>query len=188
MGLLESYDQALRKRPLPVKLVTSTIMNIISELLTQRITGVKTSVPNTLRQCTIGGGLTCLVHRWFLELERRFAGWPPERPLTVMTKTTLQMVVLEPILMTCYVVGKKLLTSGERGAAFKGVGKIVSELIVSSWAVWGPVSLIQYRFVPEHYRILVANLVNLFYTMYLITRTRASIQDKEGGDQKKKKA
>lgn len=47
----------------------------------------------------------------------------------------------------------------------------LAKLTVASWTVWGPTAVMQYRFVPMDYRTVVGNLVNLFYTVYLIATT-----------------
>ena len=48
------------------------------------------------------------------------------------------------------------------------------EVIPMNWAVWGPAQLINFRFVPQTYQVLFANMVSLFWNAYLSFSTRGA--------------
>lgn len=172
LTLLQLYDLALKRKPLQTKILTAACINAASELLSYRFAGVEGGFVALLRQCLIGSGLTAVVHNWYVAIEGIFADWPPESSRTVAAKTALQMVVMEPICATLYIASKKLL-SGQRDI-LATLRATLGQIVFAAWSVWGPTALVQYRFVPVDYRNLASNVVNLFFTVYLIAKTGVS--------------
>jgi hypothetical protein len=48
-------------------------------------------------------------------------------------------------------------------------------VIVANWMVWGPVQLINFRFVPQPMQVLFANMISLVWNAYLSFSTRAPL-------------
>lgn len=172
LAWLRAYDLAIRRDPVRTKLLTAACVNALSEVLAQRYLSVEGGIVGLLRQSLIGAGLTGLVHKWYEGVERAFANCPRESTETVIKKTVLQMVVLEPILAAIYISAKRLL-SGQCDIVSHLKASLIT-LTLSAWTVWGPTALVQYRFVPADYRTLVANAVSLFHTLFVIKTTGTS--------------
>lgn len=169
LTLVQLYDLALKRSPLGTKMLSSACINAASELLSYRFTGVQGGLAALLRQCVIGSGLTGLVHRWYILIESAFADWPRDSARTVAAKTALQMTIMEPLCAAIYITAKGVL-SGQRNV-LATLRSTLGGIVVASWSVWGPTSLVQYRFVPVDYRTLLNNVVALFFTVYLIAKT-----------------
>ncbi|CAE8692605.1 unnamed protein product [Polarella glacialis] len=169
MGLLEAYDAVLQRRPLPTKVLTAALMNAVSEQLARVLTSsAGGSVSASLRQSIVGISITAVVHAWHNSLERRLSHWPAAQLGTVISKTLLQMVLLEPFLAAFFVTLRQLLDGASPQQVIQSLRGSWAKLILSSWTVWGPMALLQYRFVPPNYRNLLGNSVGLFHTAYVI--------------------
>uniref|UniRef100_A0A7S0ZYI9 Peroxisomal membrane protein MPV17 n=1 Tax=Noctiluca scintillans TaxID=2966 RepID=A0A7S0ZYI9_NOCSC len=169
MGLLESYDLALQRRPFQTKAFTSVILDALSQQLSHVFGDAPGGLSPTVKQCVIGLISSLIVDKWFRTVDVAFRAWP-NGLRTVLAKTALQMTVLQPTLCTYYVTMKKLL-QGELRSVPATLRQSLLKLTVAGWSLWGPTAALQVGFVPAQYRALVNSLVGLFYTVFLITQT-----------------
>eukprot|EP00933_Yihiella_yeosuensis_P031206 TRINITY_DN24757_c0_g2_i1.p1 TRINITY_DN24757_c0_g2~~TRINITY_DN24757_c0_g2_i1.p1 ORF type:complete len:181 (+),score=14.60 TRINITY_DN24757_c0_g2_i1:49-591(+) len=171
MDFLKAYDLALQRRPVPTKVVTAALTGALSDFLSQQLAGVSGGGVAILRSSLIGSAITVVVHKWYQLLDRIFAAWPPQESRTVMAKTILQMIIMEPLLATLYMSSQNLLRGESFSSTVQHLRTSLLGVTIGAWSVWGPTAVINYRWVPTRYMNLTSNVVNLLFTIWLIGKT-----------------
>ncbi|CAK9109144.1 unnamed protein product [Durusdinium trenchii] len=171
LSALQSYDAAVFARPFTTNMATCGFINVVSELLRQRLQGASdpTGVP---RQALLGSCLVApLSTTWFMILERLFRSWDASSLATVVSKTCCEQAFFAPVINTCFMTFQGLLEG-------RGIQEIKDELQRNFWtvqrgnfAVWAPANLISYKFIPPRLRVLFANTVAVFWMLFLIWKT-----------------
>lgn len=109
--------------------------------------------------------LTCLSHpavfgpvatTWFGFLSRRVV-------LSNPTASVVARVACDQLLFAPVILGGFLSTMAtlEGKSAKERLETTYSQVLVNNWKVWPAVQLVNFKFTPEPYRLLVVNLVSL---------------------------
>eukprot|EP00922_Rhytidocystis_sp_ex-Travisia-forbesii_P050145 GHVS01074589.1.p1 GENE.GHVS01074589.1~~GHVS01074589.1.p1 ORF type:complete len:321 (-),score=54.53 GHVS01074589.1:435-1397(-) len=124
------------------------------------------------RQALIGFIMRApLAHTWFGFVELLFKKWDSTKPSTVAVKVALDQALYGPLvtLLNFIVVGiaegrsiSSICRTDLRAEKFFRV-------IKKNAFVWTIVGMYQYRYVPNHLRVVVANIVSLFWMAYIIS-------------------
>eukprot|EP00922_Rhytidocystis_sp_ex-Travisia-forbesii_P050153 GHVS01074598.1.p1 GENE.GHVS01074598.1~~GHVS01074598.1.p1 ORF type:complete len:319 (-),score=52.75 GHVS01074598.1:1056-2012(-) len=124
------------------------------------------------RQALIGFLMRApLAHSWFGFVEYLFKKWESTKSSTVVTKVVLDQVLYGPLvtLLNFVVVGIA------EGRSFSSIcrtelkGAKFFRVIKKNALLWTFVGMYQYKYVPNHLRVLVANIVSLFWMAYIIS-------------------
>ncbi|CAK9089685.1 Protein SYM1 [Durusdinium trenchii] len=128
LSALQSYDAAVFARPFTTNMATCGFINVVSELLRQRLQGASdpTGVP---RQALLGSCLVApLSTTWFMILERLFRSWDASSLATVVSKTCCEQAFFAPVINTCFMTFQGLLEG-------RGIQEIKDELQRNFWTV-----------------------------------------------------
>ena len=136
-----------------------------------------------MKQCVFGLNLFALiVDKWFRTVDVAFRAWPAGLR-TVLAKTTLQMMVLQPTLCTYYATVKNLFQSELRPVPAT-LRQSLLKLTVAGWSLWGATAALQFGLVPARHRTLANSFVGLFLRGVLdhsnTSRERTCLQGMKG--------
>ncbi|WIA31996.1 hypothetical protein OEZ86_002850 [Tetradesmus obliquus] len=168
------YKQQLTKKPLQTKALTSACVASLSDVIAQRLIGTKYSLTRTIKMALWGLLIGApSAHFWHMYLQRWFAG-KAETLQTVLQKVALDQLTFGPLYNLAFMAYTSMVVNGMPAAAFqRRFSREYPALQVNGWRVWSVVSLINYRFVPLQFRVLFANIVALFWGVFVILSSRA---------------
>lgn len=75
--------------------------------------------------------------------------------------------------------GIDYLDQGDVGKSVKKVSAMYPTFLVNNWLVWPPAVLINYRFIPNQYRVLYANTLGLFWNIYVSYAANSTANDQK---------
>lgn len=173
----QRYLKQLEAKPLRTKAVTAACISGISDVIAQRI---GSNAPLNWRR-TLAMALFGLVwsgpsnHYWQQLMERTFKG--QKSSATIVEKVALDQLLYGPVcnvLMMSYI---SMVVDG-RSAQFtrNKLQRDYPGVQVNGWKLWPLASLVNYRFVPLKLRVLFVNIVALFWSTFLISRTKSANQ------------
>eukprot|EP00878_Enallax_costatus_P003220 GHUV01003423.1.p1 GENE.GHUV01003423.1~~GHUV01003423.1.p1 ORF type:complete len:199 (+),score=39.85 GHUV01003423.1:178-774(+) len=169
------YKKSLARRPLATKAVTSACVASVSDAIAQKLTGSKYSFTRTLKMALWGLLIGApSAHYWHQYLQRWFAG-KSDSLETAIQKVILDQLTFGPMYNFCFMAYTSMIVHGMPAAAFQHkAAKEYPALQVNGWKVWLPVGLINYRFIPLQFRVLFANVVALFWGVFVILSSQAN--------------
>ncbi|KZO95523.1 hypothetical protein CALVIDRAFT_537900 [Calocera viscosa TUFC12733] len=171
-SFLGRYNALSLRRPMLTGMVSAAVLFGAGDVLAQQ--GVerrglgKHDYIRTLRLSLYGGLIFApIITRWYRLLERL----PPSVTLTprlgVMLKVGLDQFILTPGIIAVFYTSMALM-EGEGGEEVKRrLGEAWAPTLVRNWGVFIPTQLVNFSVVPLHHRLLVVNVVSLFWNTYL---------------------
>lgn len=170
-----SYKKQLIKRPLPTKAITSACVASLSDIIAQRLVGTQYSLQRTLKMALWGLLIGApSAHFWHYYLQKWFAR-KADNFETVIQKVILDQLTFGPAYNLAFMSYTAMVVHKVPPTVFKY--KLAQEfptLQLNGWKVWPLVSLINYRYIPVQFRVLFANVVALFWGVFVITRSRSA--------------
>ncbi|GMK54354.1 hypothetical protein CspeluHIS016_0109400 [Cutaneotrichosporon spelunceum] len=176
-SLLKSYGSFMTRRPFFGNIVSAVVLFGAGDVIAQQAVEKKGwsnhDWPRTGRIVTWGGAFFApAVTAWFQVLNKV--------PMTNKVKGTAIRVVLDqfvaaPIVLSCFYAVMTLLEGKDLAAAKEKADKNIWPTLKVNWSLFVPVQTINQSVVPLHYRLVVINVVNLFFNTFL------SLQNAEGG-------
>lgn len=95
--------------------------------------------------------------------------------LTVLRKVVLDQLTYGPVCNVLFMSFATLALEGKSLAALRQkVATDYPAVQLSGWKLWPLAALINYRFVPLKFRVLFINLVALFWSTFLLLRSKAA--------------
>jgi len=180
--LWDDYLEQLDKNPLVTKSLTAAFTSVISDVLTQYLTGTPlstlnyTSIRNQLLIGLIFRGP--VVHYWFIVLEEIFArlGYGSKKASNsmpvVLGKVALDQLTFSPVfnLLYFYLIG--LMEGRSLQYIHDKISREFVMVMMMNYKVWPLVNVLNFKYVPPQLRVLFGNIVGIFWTAYVIKLTK----------------
>ncbi len=138
---------------------------LVQTLILKRRKTSEYDFPRTLRY--FGAGLLVFgpsMHFWYRGLDRYITG---AKTVVVAKKLAWDQLFFLPLYLGSFVALMEVLQLKKPKEVRKELRKEFGKLLMVSYCVWPPVQLFNFAFAPGIHRVLVINVVNLLWTMYL---------------------
>eukprot|EP00092_Neocalanus_flemingeri_P000357 GFUD01000379.1.p1 GENE.GFUD01000379.1~~GFUD01000379.1.p1 ORF type:complete len:183 (-),score=49.43 GFUD01000379.1:64-612(-) len=116
------------------------------------------------------------IRSWYLVLEKivKFQG----------TKAAISKMALDQAFFApCFLVVFVTAASALQGLSFKDIKKNLDanyvDIVLTNWKIWPATQMMNFYFVPFQHRILVVNIVALFWNTYLASKTNVDSKSEE---------
>ncbi|KAI5756951.1 unnamed protein product [Gulo gulo] len=170
---LAQYLRLLRLYPVFTKAATSGILSALGNFLAQMIEK-KREKGNCSQKLDVGGPLRYAIygffftgplsHLFYLFMER----WiPSEVPLAGVKRLLLDRLLFAPALLLLFLLIVSFLEGKDAAAVAVQIRRRFWPALRVNWQVWTPAQFVNINYVPLQFRVLFANLVSLFWYMYL---------------------
>ncbi|XP_032166783.1 peroxisomal membrane protein 2 [Mustela erminea] len=170
---LAQYLRLLRLYPVLTKAATSGILSALGNFLAQMIEkkrekencSQKLDVSGPLRYAVYGFFFTGpLSHFFYLFMEH----WiPSEVPLAGVKRLLLDRLLFAPAFLLLFFLIMSFLEGKDAAAVAVQIRRRFWPALRMNWQVWTPAQFVNINYVPLQFRVLFANLVSLFWYMYL---------------------
>lgn len=121
-------------------------------------------------------------HYWYQFLDRR---WPGNVARVVMKKVLADQVVMVPIGVPMFLISLGLLEGQDRQSIMKDVKTKSPPLLAVEWTFGPATQLINFFFLPTHFRVVYDSVVCLcFDAYYTHVKYRSHLRDGETTDDK----
>ncbi|XP_004415014.1 PREDICTED: peroxisomal membrane protein 2 [Odobenus rosmarus divergens] len=169
---LAQYLRLLRLYPVLTKAATSGILSALGNFLAQLIVkkrekenSQKLDVIGPLRYAIYGFFFTGpLSHFFYLFMEH----WiPSEVPLAGVRRLLLDRLLFAPALLLLFFLTMNFLEGRDTAAVAVQIRRSFWPALRVNWQVWTPAQFVNINYVPLQFRVLFANLVSLFWYIYL---------------------
>lgn len=176
-SFLSWYMALLAKYPVPVKALTSAILNLIGDLICQLVID-KVQTPDLKRTFLFSFlGLVLVgptLHFWYLYLSQLVT-----LPGTsgAILRLVLDQFLFSPIFLGVFL--SSLVTL--EGRPSQAVPKLKQEwfsAVLANWQLWIPFQFLNFRFVPQQFQVLAANVVALVWNVILSFKAHKEVLPK----------
>ncbi|EME26530.1 Protein SYM1 [Galdieria sulphuraria] len=164
------YNRALATRPLPVKVVTSTVGLALGDVIAQlplMYEGERWDVLRTLRFSSFGlvvhGPLS---HVWYQFLDKHILATAPKSFRAVVAKTMMDQLLWAPVFTSVFFAYLKA-AQGNWGDIIPEIRHKLWPTLKVNWLVWPAAHIFNFRFVPDSQRVLYVNIIALGYNAFL---------------------
>ncbi|XP_072976613.1 protein sym-1 [Typha angustifolia] len=164
--LFSWYLMALDKHPVITKAITSSILNLIGDLICQLLINKvsKLDVRRTIVSAFLGLVLVGpTLHIWYLYLSKLVT---ISGASGAFVRLLLDQSIFSPIFIGVFMASLVTL----EGRPSHVVPKLRQEwfsAVIANWQLWIPFQFLNFRFVPQQFQVLVANIVALAWNVIL---------------------
>lgn len=174
-GIWQRYLNSLLRNPLETKAVTAGVLAGVSDVLAQRISGEKrVAVRRTLLMmafgCVYAGPSAHYMHKLldYLFHSGKDTG-------TAVKKVVVEQLTYGPLCNVLFMAYISLVVEGRPlGFLQQKLRADYPAVQLNGWKVWPLAALINYKYVGIQYRVLFVNIVALFWSTFLILRSRTA--------------
>ncbi|GAA6042261.1 hypothetical protein JCM8097_000602 [Rhodosporidiobolus ruineniae] len=180
-SILRAYNSALIRRPYATGSVTAAVLFGAGDVLAQQgieKRGKEHDYLRTLRLSAYGGLIFApVVTRFYAGLERiKFQS----AIATTAARVAMDQVVLTPIMVGVFFTAQTFLEGKGVGEAKERLSQNWWPTLQRNWGVWFPIQIANFSIVPPQARLVVVNVVSLFWNAYLsYANGQAQPADKE---------
>ncbi|CAJ2658340.1 unnamed protein product [Trifolium pratense] len=170
---LNNYVKQLQEHPLRTKVITAGVLSGISDIVSQKLTGIqKIQFKRVLLKVILGAGyLGPFGHYFHIALEKIFKGKKDSK--TVAKKVLIEQLTSSPLNNLIFMIYFGLVIEGQPWANVKArVRKGYPSVQYASWMFWPVVGVINYKFMPLHFRVVFHSLVAFCWGIFLNLRAR----------------
>ncbi|KAK9805989.1 hypothetical protein WJX73_001108 [Symbiochloris irregularis] len=177
-GVLElawrRYQRELSHQPLRTKALTSCALAGLSDLAAQKV-----HAQGSIRWSRTG--LMALYgllwtgpagHYWQNFVQKLFAG--KKDPNSIAAKVILENLTFSPLMNSMFMAYVSIVIEGNSAQKTRqNLQASFAAVQAQAWKLWPLVSIINYTYVPLRFRVLVMNVVALFWSTFLNLRSRS---------------
>ncbi|SCV71183.1 BQ2448_2771 [Microbotryum intermedium] len=167
-SLLRSYNAALVARPYLAGSATAATLFGAGDVLAQQAVdkkGMNHDVVRTARLALYGGVIFApVVTRWYQMLEGIKL---KSKPALVATRVGLDQFVLTPVLVSVFYSSMAIAEGKGLQGAQDRVRSAWWPTLQKNWGLFIPVQIANFAIVPAHLRLVLVNVVSLFWNAYL---------------------
>ncbi|KAK4757354.1 hypothetical protein SAY87_018655 [Trapa incisa] len=176
-SLLSWYLGLLAKYPVRAKAITSALLTFIGDLISQLVFN---QVPSPDLKRILSFSFVGLVlvgpslHFWYLYLSKLVS--VPGASGAFM-RLLLDQFIFTPVFLVAFL--STLVTL--EGKPSQVVPKLQQELfstLVANWQLWIPFQFLNFRFVPQQFQVLAANILSLVWNVILSSKAHKEIHPK----------
>ncbi|RDY09205.1 Protein Mpv17, partial [Mucuna pruriens] len=171
----EKYLALLGKYPVPVKALTSAILTLIGDLVCQLVIDKVQSLDfkRTFVFTFLGFALVGpTLHFWYLYLSK-LVTLPGASG--ALLRLGLDQFLFSPIFIGVFLATLVTL----EGRPSQAVPKLKQEwlsAVIANWQLWIPFQFLNFRFVPQQFQVLAANVIALVWNVILSFKAHKEMQ------------
>ena len=174
-NLAARYHTMLHRHPLPVKMATSGLIVGMADTAVQM--GTCSAEIDIRRSLLFGIGYGSLTFAPALHMVT--TTWQRILPSTaitaLVTKSTVDMLTSFPFNISVAIVFQANLRGSQSQPSWKESYEAVQSnlwpSLLAGWAFWGPYSVVNYGFIPLHYRVLCLNIGSFGWNYFMVNCT-----------------
>jgi len=102
--------------------------------------------------------------------------------IVVIAKVLLDQLIFAPVFISLYFYLSGIMSEKKISDISKSIRKDLWGIMKGNWGVWVPTNVIGYGLIPLNLRVLWGNVINIFWTAYLITKVNKKSAVKAGQD------
>jgi hypothetical protein len=151
------YSRLLASHPRATKAATASAIALLGDSLAQRQGGAPYCPQRAAAFVLWAAATTPLVHHWYLAL----------RGASPLRAALLDQLVWAPPSTAAFLFYTAAAAAPGASAVAEGSARVTSHLpgvLAANWGVWGPVQLLNFRFVAQPYQILFTNVVGVAWS------------------------
>jgi len=176
------YVSNLHDKPVITKSITSAITALLGSFVSQlRTRGNISNIhwPSVFSITLFGLSITGpLSHYFYVLLDRLIP--PSKNRVTFLKRLLADRLLFGPFILYLFFIFTTLFEGKSLETARKKIDQNYWNTFTTSIKVWTPVQFINVNYVPPMFRVLVANIVSAFWTMYLASvRSSKSVKSKK---------
>ncbi|TKY72175.1 Peroxisomal membrane protein PMP22 [Spatholobus suberectus] len=171
---LNNYVKQLQQHPLRTKVITAGVLSGISDIVSQKLTGIqKLQVKRLILKVIFGAAyLGPFGHFFHLMLDKIFKGKKDSK--TVAKKVLIEQLTSSPWNNLLFMIYYGLVVEGQPWVHVKAkVKKDYPSVQYTSWTFWPVVGWINHKFLPLHFRVVFHSLVAFCWGIFLNLRARS---------------
>ncbi|GAA5822535.1 hypothetical protein JCM10212_004237 [Sporobolomyces blumeae] len=167
-GLLRAYNSALMRRPYATGSASAAVLFGAGDVLAQQgieKRGKDHDFMRTLRLAGYGGLVFApVVTKWFTALERiKLAS----KPLQLTARVAADQFLFTPVMVGVFFTSQTFLEGKGIDEAQRRLRESWWPTLQKNWQLWIPTQAANFAIVPVHLRLVVVNVVSLFWNAYL---------------------
>lgn len=161
-----AYNDALDKKPLITKSMTSLVGWALGDLIAQKFIGKAAFDLSRFLRLSAFGALYHgpSGHYFYNWLDRKIDG---KGPKVVATKVLIDQVFWCPIFMSVFFTYLGLVSGDSLSVIGSKINADLLNACKGSWKVWPLVHAINFRFIPTKLRLFYINVVQIFFNVFL---------------------
>ncbi|XP_057722588.1 protein sym-1-like isoform X1 [Arachis stenosperma] len=174
-SFLSWYLAVLGKNPVAVKAITSAILTLIGDLICQlvidqvRYLDLKRMFIFTLLGFVLVGPT---LHFWYLYLSKLVT---LPGALGALLRLVIDQFLFSPVFIAVFLATLVTLEGGPSQAIPKLKQEWFSS-VVANWQLWIPFQFLNFRFVPQQFQVLAANVIALVWNVILSFKAHKVVQ------------
>ncbi|MED6204771.1 hypothetical protein PIB30_012008 [Stylosanthes scabra] len=175
-SILSWYLDSLEENPVSVKAITSAILTLIGDLTCQLVIDQAHSLDlkRTFIFTLLGFALVGpTLHFWYLYLSKLIT-------IPGASGALLRLVIDQFLFSPTFIaVFLATLVTLERGPS-QAIPKLKQEWfssVVANWQLWIPFQFLNFRFVPQQFQVLAANVIALVWNVILSFKAHKVVQN-----------
>lgn len=172
------YIRLLEKYPWRTQAANTCILmgtgDFIAQAMMEGRSATKYDGPRTIR--FLGVGLLVAgpgMHWWYSHLDRFIKG---NRKTMTAKKVLWDQLFFLPVYLGAFVGLMGILRREKLPEIREHLEKDYWPMLKTSYAVWPAVQVMNFYLIPNHHRVLVINIVGLFWNTYLSWRSEQNVQ------------
>eukprot|EP00188_Purpureofilum_apyrenoidigerum_P000698 Plantae.Rhodophyta-Purpureofilum_apyrenoidigerum.ctg13263.p1 GENE.Plantae.Rhodophyta-Purpureofilum_apyrenoidigerum.ctg13263~~Plantae.Rhodophyta-Purpureofilum_apyrenoidigerum.ctg13263.p1 ORF type:complete len:208 (-),score=40.90 Plantae.Rhodophyta-Purpureofilum_apyrenoidigerum.ctg13263:118-741(-) len=167
----QNYLLRLDTNPVMTKAISAGVLSIASSLVGAINQKQMRSPRKLINEFCIGLIIRGPVVHYFHTLLDKviFRNVNQKSKLVVLAKVVLDQVVFAPLFISLYFYVSGLLDDKKFSEITKKIKKELFTVMKGNWSVWVPANIIGYAVIPLNLRVLWGNVINIFWTAYLIS-------------------
>ncbi|XP_028755204.1 peroxisomal membrane protein PMP22-like [Neltuma alba] len=176
---LNNYVGQLRQHPLRTKVITAGVLSGISDIVSQKLTGIqKIQLRRLLLKVIFGAAyLGPLGHFYHLVLDKIFRGKKDSK--TVAKKVLIEQLTVSPWNNLLFMIYYGYIVEGRPWMHVKAkVRKDYPSVQYTAWTFWPVVGWINHQFLPLHFRVIFQSSVAFCWGIFLNLRARSLVLTK----------
>nr|XP_043610439.1 peroxisomal membrane protein PMP22-like [Erigeron canadensis] len=171
---LQQYLLQLQQHPLRTKALTAGLLSAISDIVSQKLTGIqKLQIRRLLLKVLFGCAyLGPFGHFYHLLLEKLFKG--KKDSSTVAKKVLVEQVTASPWNNLMFMLYYGLVIEGRPWIHVKSkIKKEYPSVQYASWTFWPVIGWINHRHVPLQFRVILQSFVAMCWGIFLNLKARS---------------
>lgn len=174
-----TYNRYLTEKPVLTKSITSGVIAFVGDVACQKLfpqdkEDRKVDWNRTIKFTILGTALVGpLLHYWYGFLVTKIPG---TSSLSTLYRVAFDQLVFAPFVILPAIFSASQLLNGTPEQIPEKLKADWFPTTVANFALWVPAQFINFKFVAPVYQVLFANVVGLFWNVYLSAATNKAIQ------------